>query len=78
MASQLYRTTQPLAAQVALVLDRLGISGVGSPITAALIGLLYVSGLILLDVRQTQTRSLAEVHFPNPLHAWRAHLRATA
>lgn len=55
MASRLYRTTQPLAARVTLVLDRLGISRVGSPTTAALIAL-YVSGLILLDERQTQTR----------------------
>jgi hypothetical protein len=37
------------------VLGRLGISRVGSPTTAALIAL-YVSGLILLDGRQTQTR----------------------
>lgn len=55
MASRLYRTTQPLAARVTLVLGRLGISRVGSPTTAALIAL-YVSGLILLDGRQTQTR----------------------
>jgi len=37
------------------MLGRLGISGVGSPTTVALIAL-YVSGLILLDGRQTQTR----------------------
>jgi hypothetical protein len=37
------------------MLGRLGISGVASPTTAALIAL-YVSGLILLDGRQTQTR----------------------
>lgn len=55
MTSRLYRTTRPLAAQVALVLGRLGISGVGNPTTVALITL-YVSGLILLDGRQTQTR----------------------
>jgi hypothetical protein len=55
VASRLYRTTQPLAARVTLVLGRLGISRVGSPTTAALIAL-YVSGLILLDGRQTQTR----------------------
>ena len=55
MTSRLYRTTRPLAAQIALMLGRLGISGVGSPTTVALITL-YVSGLILLDGRQTQTR----------------------
>jgi hypothetical protein len=55
MTSREYRTTRPLAAQVALMLGRLGISGVTSPTTAALIAL-YVSGLILLDGRQTQTR----------------------
>jgi hypothetical protein len=52
MTSRLYRTTRPLAAQVALMLGCLGISGVASPTTAALIAL-YVSGLILLDGRQT-------------------------
>jgi hypothetical protein len=59
MTSRPYRTTRPLAAQVALVLSRLGISGVGSPTTVALIAL-YVSGLILLDGRQTLR------------HAWRS------
>ena len=54
MTSRLYRTTRPLAAQVALMLGCLGIRGVASPTTAALIAL-YVS-LILLDGRQTQTR----------------------
>jgi DDE superfamily endonuclease len=55
VASRLYRTTQPLAARVALVLGHLSISRVGTPTTSALIAL-YVSGLILLDGRQTQTR----------------------
>jgi hypothetical protein len=56
MTSRLYRTTRPLAAQVALMVDRLGVRGVvGSPTTVALIAL-YVSGLVLLDGRQTQTR----------------------
>src|SRR5829696_10195473 len=55
MTSRLYRTTRPLAAQVALMLGCLGIRGVASPTTAALIAL-YVSGLILLDGCQTQTR----------------------
>jgi hypothetical protein len=52
---RLYRTTRPLAVRVALALRRLGIAGVGSPTTIALIAL-YVAGLILLDGRQTQTR----------------------
>jgi hypothetical protein len=56
MTSRLYRTTRPLAAQVALMVDRLGVRAVvGSPTTVALIAL-YVSGLVLLDGRQTQTR----------------------
>src|SRR5215210_678495 len=52
---RLYRTTRPLAVRVALALRHLGIAGVGSPTTIALIAL-YVAGLILLDGRQTQTR----------------------
>ncbi|BBL78481.1 hypothetical protein Rxycam_00062 [Rubrobacter xylanophilus DSM 9941] len=59
MTSRLYRTTRPLAAQVALMLCRLGIGEVGTPTTTGLITL-YVSGLILLDGRQTHT------------HAWRS------
>ena len=56
MTSRLYRTTRPLAAQVALMVDRLGVRAVvGSPTTVALIAL-YVSGLVLIDGRQTQTR----------------------
>ena len=55
MASRLYCTTRRLYSQVALLLGRLGISEVGSPTTVALIAL-YVTGLVLLDVRQTQTR----------------------
>ena len=55
MTSRLYRTTRPLATRVALVLRRLGIDGVGTPTTAALIAL-YITGLVLLDGRQTQTR----------------------
>jgi DDE superfamily endonuclease len=56
MTSRLYRTTRPLAAQVALMVDHLGVRAVvGSPTTVALIAL-YVSGLVLLDGRQTQTR----------------------
>jgi hypothetical protein len=63
MTSRLYRTTRPLAAQVALMVDRLGASRVGNPTTVALITL-YVSGLILLDGRQTHT------------HAWRSFCQA--
>jgi len=55
MTSRLYRTTRPLAIQVSLVLRRLSVHRVGTPTTFALIAL-YVSGLILLDGRQTQTR----------------------
>ena len=55
MASRLYPTTRRLYAQVAQALSQLGISGLGSPTTAALVAL-YVTGLILLDVHQTQTR----------------------
>jgi hypothetical protein len=55
VASRLYFTTRQLYTQVALLLRSLGIATVGSPTTAALIAL-YVTGLILLDVRQTQTR----------------------
>jgi hypothetical protein len=55
MASRLYRTTQPLYLEVLRQLRRLGIGAVGTPTTFALIAL-YVSGLILLDRRQRQTR----------------------
>jgi hypothetical protein len=55
VASRLYRATRPLCLQVTRALDRLGIATVGSPTTAALIAL-YVTGLILLDARPTQTR----------------------
>ena len=58
MASRLYRTTRPLYLQVTRALDRLGIATIGSPTTAALIAL-YVTGLILLDARPTQTRRRA-------------------
>jgi len=54
VASRLYRTTRPLYLQVTQILDQLGVA-VGSPTTAILIAL-YVTGLILLDARPTQTR----------------------
>jgi hypothetical protein len=76
MTSRLYRTTRPLAAQVALVLDRLGIGVLGSPTTLVLIAL-YVSGLILLDERQTQTR--VALFLPGRCHdALNRLLRVTA
>ena len=55
MASRLYPTTRRLYAEVARVLAHLGIVSIGSPTLIALVAL-YISGLILLDVRQTQTR----------------------
>ena len=55
MASRLYSTTRPLYTQVARLLGQLGLASLGSPTTAALI-VLYVTGLILLDAHQTQTR----------------------
>ncbi len=58
MASRLYRTTRHLYLQVERVLHQFGLAGVGTPTLAALVGL-YVTGLILLDQRQTQTRVAA-------------------
>lgn len=55
MASRLYPTTRRLYTAVARILAHLGIAGIGSPTMVALVAL-YVSGLILLDVHQTQTR----------------------
>ncbi len=55
MASRLYRTTQQLYAAVTHALQRLQLQQVGTPTLAALITLV-VTGLILLDTRQTQTR----------------------
>lgn len=55
MASRLYRTTQPLYLCVERVLLALGVGVLGSPTLAVLLAL-YVTGLILLDARQTQTR----------------------
>jgi hypothetical protein len=55
VASRLYRTTRPLYLQVCRILDQLGLATIGSPTTAILIAL-YVTGLIVLDARPTQTR----------------------
>ena len=55
MAPRLYRITRPLYHHVERALRTLGLADFGSPTTAALVAL-YVTGLILLDERQTQTR----------------------
>jgi hypothetical protein len=55
MASRLYGSTRALFGQVLRALGPLGLRGWGSPTAVALLAL-YVTGLILLDVRQTQTR----------------------
>lgn len=65
MASRLYSNTRPLYAQVVYCLTLLGIVTLGSPTLAALMAL-YVTGLILLDVRQTQTRVTR--HLPGRCH----------
>ena len=55
MASRLYRTTRPLYLEVSRILQQLGIASVAGP-TAVLLIALYLTGLVLLDVRPTQTR----------------------
>src|SRR4051794_24428077 len=57
MASRLYRTTRPLFMHVAAALQTLGVVAAvgGNPTTFGLIAL-YVTGLVLLDARQTQPR----------------------
>lgn len=55
MASRLYGTTRAVYLAVEAVLQRLGVMRLGSPTWAALVTL-SVTGLILLDVRPTQTR----------------------
>jgi len=55
MASRLYGSTRALYGQVLRALGQLEVKGWGSPTAVALLAL-YVAGLILLDVRQTQTR----------------------
>jgi hypothetical protein len=55
VVSRLYRPTRPLYLQVCRILDQLGVATIGSPTTAILIAL-YVTGVILLDARPTQTR----------------------
>ena len=55
MASRLYGSTRALYGQVLRAVGQLKVSSWGSP-TAVVLLVLYVTGLILLDVRQTQTR----------------------
>ena len=62
MASRLYRTTRPLFAHVAAALHALGVLGAvgGNPTAFGLVAL-YVTGLVLLDARQTQPRISAQL-----------------
>jgi hypothetical protein len=57
MALRLYRTTRPLFGQVVAALQTLGVLGAvgGNPTAFGLVAL-YVTGLVLLDARQTQPR----------------------
>jgi hypothetical protein len=57
MALRLYRTTRPLFGQVVAALHALGVLGAvgGNPTAFGLIAL-YITGLVLLDARQTQPR----------------------
>jgi len=55
MASRLYGITRALYSQVLQLLSQLEVRRWGSPTAVALLAL-YVTGLILLDMRQTQTR----------------------
>lgn len=55
MVSRLYGTTRGLYQAIESALTRVRISDLGSPTLRALIAL-YVTGLVLLDARQTQTR----------------------
>lgn len=65
MASRLYRTTRGLFAAVELTLVRLGLPTLGTPTWCALVAL-AVTGLVLLDERQTQTRVTR--HLPARAH----------
>jgi hypothetical protein len=55
MASRLYRTTRQLYLHVEQCVQCLGLSALGTPTLVGLIAL-YVTGLLLLDARPTQTR----------------------
>ena len=65
MTARLYRTTRALHVAVLRALAALRVAAVGTPATAALIAL-YVTGLVLLDERQTQTRVAR--HLPGRCH----------
>lgn len=65
MTARLYRTTRALHRAVAQALVGLRLAPVGTPTAVALIAL-YVTGLILLDERQTQTRVTR--HLPGRCH----------
>lgn len=60
MASRLYRNTLPLFLAVEQLLLRLGFAQLGTPTLFGLLAL-YVTGLILLDERPTQTRVSARL-----------------
>jgi hypothetical protein len=55
MASRLYRTTRQLYLHVEACLQHLGLLTLGTPTLGGLLAL-YVTGLLLLDARPTQTR----------------------
>jgi hypothetical protein len=55
MVSRVYRTTSPVFLAVQRAVQRLGLTALGTPTLAALIGL-FVCGLLLLDARSTRTR----------------------
>jgi hypothetical protein len=55
MASRLYRTTRQLYLHVEGCLQHLGVLALGSPTLGGLLAL-YVTGVLLLDARPTQTR----------------------
>ncbi len=65
MTARLYGTTRQLYARVARCLRALRLGAVGTPTAQALIAL-YVTGLVLLDERQTQTRVTR--HLPARCH----------
>ncbi len=48
MTPRLYRTTRPLAAQVTLIVRRIGVEEVVRPPTTVVLIALYVAGLIWL------------------------------
>ena len=72
MASQLYSATRQRHAQVARLLDQLGLARVGGPTAVALV-VLYVTGLIVLDARPARAcPSLFDTGFADPVEAAKA------